>query len=629
MLLKIREKSQGVFSWVILVLICVPFALWGIQNYMGGGSEAAVASVGDKDFFQQDVNRAYSQFSQKFEGMNVDENMLKKQALEKLIQDEVLFQHVESEGLIVTDVSAKRFIQGLEYFQTDGKFDNKQYKALLTSQRMTPGEFVNRIKKALMMEQFQRTVIESSFATEKDINNFFKIQNQTRDIEVVSVALPQLKEAPSNEDINNYYQENKNVYLTEEQVAIEYVELSLDDLAKKVEPSNEQLQTFYNEQKEQYTTKERRKISHILFAFTKDTNDDEKQLERAVKAKQALQSKEFSVLAKELSDDKLTAKKGGDLGLFNIGVMEKAFEDVASSLKLGEVSEPVKSEFGYHLIKVTELAEGDVKSFDAVKSELTTAYQRSIAETTFYETGESLTELSYENPSSLKAVTDELGLNVKKTSFFGKQPNTPPSEQFDVTRESNIIDAAFSEDVLKGNNSQPIEIGSDKLVVLRVLEHHPSDVKKLEEVKPLIVASLLRNKAKKIVLEKATKIKHSVASGESMTKAAESHGLKVKTFSGIARSSKDVTQQVNQAIFKAAKPLKGKTTVLVVEDPSGAQTIINVISVTEGAMTEADKAQGKLANKNMANAFGQAEFSSALNSLRENANVKFKTPETN
>jgi peptidyl-prolyl cis-trans isomerase D len=298
MLLKIREKSKGVFSWIILILICVPFALWGIQNYAGGGTETAVASVGDKDFYQEDLNRAYSQYSQNLAGMNIDESSLKKQALEKLIQDEVLFQHVENEGLVIADTSAKQFIQKLEYFQTDGKFDNKQYKTLLASQRLSSGEFVNRIKKALMMEQFQRTVIESSFATNADIENFFKIQNQTRDVELVSVALPQLKEQPSAEEIQTYYQKNQNIFLTEERVAVEYVELSLDDLAKKVQPTSEQLKTYYDEQKEQYTTKERRKISHILFAFTKDTDDDKVQLEKALKAKVALQNTEFSVLAK-------------------------------------------------------------------------------------------------------------------------------------------------------------------------------------------------------------------------------------------------------------------------------------------------------------------------------------------
>ncbi|MCF6203051.1 MAG: SurA N-terminal domain-containing protein [Methylococcaceae bacterium] len=629
MLLKIREKSKGVFSWIILILICVPFALWGIQNYVGGGTEAAVASVGDKDFYQEDLNRAYSQYSQNLAGMDIDESSLKKQALEKLIQDEVLFQHVENEGLVVADSSAKKFIKELEYFQTDGKFDKKQYKTLLASQRLSSGEFVNRIKKALMMEQFQRTVIESSFATDADIENFFKIQNQTRDVELVSVALPQLKEQPSADEIQAYYQKNKNMFLTEEQVSVEYVELSLDELAKKEEPTSEQLKTYYDEQKEQYTTKERRKISHILFAFTKDSDDDKVQLEKALKAKEALQNTEFSVLAKELSDDKLTAAKGGDLGLFNIGVMEKAFEDVASSLELGEVSEPVKSGFGYHLIKVTELKAGTVKSFDSVKDELAVAFQRSLAENTFYEMGESLTEMSYENPDSLKILTDELGLAVKKTSLFDKKIKPDSSDKLNILNEPAIIDAAFSEDVLKGNNSQPIEIGTDRLVVLRMIEHQEAKAKELEKVKPMIVATLLKEKAKKAALEKAEAIKNSILSGKTMQAAIEGQGLKVKKISTLTRSNRDIAWQVNQGIFKAAKPIKGKTTVLTVEEPSGAQTVVNIVAVKEGVMTKDDKSKVELAKTNMAKAFGQSEFTSIMESLRNNTEIKFKAPELN
>ena len=630
MLLKIREKSQGVFAWVILILICVPFALWGIQNYVGGGSENAIASVGDKDFFQQDWNQAYSQYSQSMAGKNFDEKLLKKQALEKLISDEVLLQHAENENLVVTDGTAKKFIQTLEYFKTDGKFDNKKFKSLLGSQQISSGEFVNRVKKALVMEQFQKSVTESGFATQKEIEGFFRIQNQKRNVEIISVGLEKVKEQPTEQEVENFYQQNQNTFLTEEQASIEYVELSLDNLAKKIEPTNEQLQTYYDENKEQYTTKERRKISHILFAFNKDVDEDKKQLERALNAKKALKDKTFSDLAAELSDDKVTASKGGDLGLFNAGVMEKAFEDAASSLKLGEVSEPVKSAFGYHLIKVTELVESKVGTFDSVKEKVTTAYQRTQAEKTYYELGESLTELAYENPDSLIAVADEIGVDIKKTPLFGKNIPVNTSPEAPITHiysDPKIVSAAFSEDVLKGNNSEPIELGSDKLVVIRTLQHQPAKVKELAGVKKNIVETLLNNKAKKIAMDKAEQIKQAVLAGKSMDTVAKENGYTAKKLEEITRSKTDLAWQVSQAIFKAAKPLAGKTTVITVAEASGAQSVINLLSVTDGVMTKDDKAKQDLAKTNMAKAFGQAEFAATLESLRANANVKIKTQE--
>ena len=627
MLLKIREKSQGVFAWVILILICVPFALWGIQNYVGGGSETAIVSVGDKDFYQQDINRAYSQYTQNLGGMNFDESTIKKQALEKLILDEVLLQHVQNENLVVTDETARAFIKTLDYFQTDGKFNNKQYKSLLASQRMSAVEFVNKIKKALVMEQFQRSVIESGFTTQKDVDNFFRIQNQKRDVEVISIALQKIEEQPLDEEIESYYQQNQQAYLTEEQVAIEYVELSLDELAKQVEPSVEQLKDYYEEQKDLYTTKERRKISHILFAFTKDAEEDEKQLERALKAKQELEEKEFSVLASELSDDKLTAAKGGDLGLFNVGVMEKAFEDAAGSLKLGEVSEPVKSAFGYHLIKVTELVASEIKVFDTVKDEITKAYQRSEAENTFYELGETLTEVSYENPDSLQTVADAIGLEIKKTGLFGKNVASNTADEGGIVSQAAIVNVAFSEDVLKGNNSEPVELGTDRLVVLRMLEYTPAEIKALKDVKTVIVEKLLNNKAKLATTEKAEKIKSAVVAGKSMQEVADENSLKVQKFSDLTRANGELAWQVNQAVFKAAKPVDGKSTVVTVADSTGSQTVINLLSVTEGVMSESDTARQKLAESNMAKAFGEADFNATLKSLRTNANIKINIAE--
>ncbi len=618
MLLKIREKSQGVFAWVILLLICVPFALWGIQNYVGGASEDAIVVVGDKEFYQQDINRAYSQFSQNIQGANFDEKAVKAQALDKMIKDEVLLQYVENEGLVVTDQAARDFIKGLEYFQTDGKFDNKQYKAMLATQRMAPSEFVGKIKKALVMEQFQRSVVESGFATEKDIDNFFKIQNQKRDVEILAVALEEITEQPTVEEIDEYYQQNQNSFLTVEQVAIEYVELALDDLAKNVEPSAEQLATYYEEQKDLYTTKERRKISHILFSFTKDSGSDNDQLERALKAKAELVGKDFAVLATEVSDDKLSASKGGDLGLFNVGVMEKDFEDAAMSLQLNQVSEPIKSAFGYHLIKVTELVAGEVKSFDKVKAELTTAFQRAEAETAFYESGETLTELSYENPDSLQAVSDALGIKTVKTELFSRVVAIDAQK---VNSQKSVIDAAFSEDVLKGENSSVIELGDDKLIVLRMIEHKPAEVRALESIKPVIVAKLLSDKARKVAADKAIEIKAAVDGGQALVDVAKKYDLKVEKLLALSRSNGDVPWQVSQAVFKAAKPVDGKPVVVLVNDAAGAQTVISLLSVTEGKMTASDKAKKELAESNLAKAFGQADFGAALNSLQDNAEI--------
>ncbi|TAN68225.1 MAG: peptidylprolyl isomerase [Methylobacter sp.] len=619
MLTKIREKAQGAFAWGILIVICVPFALWGIQNYLDTGEEAPVASVGDKDFFQRDVNRAYEQYSQNLQGMTIDEQSLKAQALEKLIKDEVLLQHVHAKGLVTSDDTAREFIQSLAYFQVDGKFDDKRYKTMLNLQKMSSGEFVNRIKNALIMEQFQRSIIDSSFATKYDVESFFKIQNQQRDVDYVTINMQKPAEQPSDDEVTAYYQQHQDLYQTPEQVSVEYIELSLDDIAKTIAVTDDKLKAYYEEQKDQYTTAERRKISHILFAIN-DKTDEKTALEKALKAQKELANKDFAALAAEVSDDKLTAKTGGDLGLFNVGVMEKSFEDAASALKLGEVSNPVKSAFGYHLIKVTELMPGETKSFDSVKNEVTKAYQKAQAENTFYESGETLTEMSYENPDNLKTVADALGATIKKSAMFTKEKGDG------IATDDKVRSAAFTEEVLHGNNSTPIELGADRLVVLRLLEHKSAAARELKDVKSEIVAVLQADKASRQAIEKARQIKARLQAGESVQTVAAENKLQVNTIAGLTRTKEDVPFALSQAIFKAAKPVAGKPTVFITALPAGEQVVVSLSKVTEGVMTEDDKKQMDLATKNIAKAFGQTEFNALINSLQADADVSVTAP---
>jgi peptidyl-prolyl cis-trans isomerase D len=617
MLLKIREKSQGVFAWIILIVICVPFALWGIQNYIGGASEDAIVTVDGKEFFQNDVNKAYQQYSQNFAGVDVDEATLRQQAMLKLVKDEVLLQHVRGEGLVIPDAEARAFVQSLEYFQVDGKFDKSRYKTLLNAQQLSSAQFIQRIKQAQVMEQYQRSILASSFATQEDIELFFKIQNQQRDVDYLTIPLTPTTEPPSDEAINNYYQQNQDLYQTTEQVSVEYVSLSLDDLAQKIAVTDEQLHSFYEDQKDIYTTKERRKISHILFSFGKDGND-EAVLVKAQAAQKQLATKTFEALAAEVSDDAITAKKGGDLGLFEVGGLEKSLEDAVNQLQLGEVTAPIKSSFGYHLLKVTELIASETKPFDMVKAEVTKAFQRKEAETSFYEMAERLAEVSYESPDNLTSAADTLGVDIQKTTLFSKDKGDG------IASEAIIRAAAFSEDVLAGNNSEPIELGSDEVIVLRVLQHQAENIRPLAEVKAQIIVALLQQQAQQQAANTATEIKKQLMAGQEIQTIATEKTLAVKSVMGLVRNNKELPWQVNQAIFKAAKPIDNKPTILTVGLDTGEQYVVRISKVIEGMMTESDKKQLKLAQLNIAKAFGETTFDAVLNSLQANADITIK-----
>ncbi|MCK5870734.1 peptidylprolyl isomerase [Methylococcaceae bacterium CS1] len=617
MLTKIREKTQGTFAWVILILICVPFALWGLQNYTEGGQERAVVIVGDKEFVQRDVNQAYAQFKQQYADMQVPEQILKTQAVEKLIRDELLLQHVVEENLTISDETVREFIASLQYFQRDGKFDKKQYESMLGAQGMSSAQFVNRIRKALLMEQYQKAVTETSFVSEQDIERFFKIQNQTRNIEYVTVKLESVTTEPSAEEINAYYQQQGSAFQTTEQLSVEYVELSLTSLMKDVIPTEEQIQVYYEDNIAIYSVRERRKISHILFAKTKDTTE-EQALVNAQAAKLRLAQEPFATLATELSDDTVTAKTGGDLGLFEIGVMEPDFEKAAAALTLGEVSEPVKSAFGYHLITVTELVPAETSDLAEVKSEVTQAVQRVMAETTFYELGEILTEVSFESSDNLQVVSDELDLEIKQADFFTRNTGTG------IASEEAVRNIAFSETVLQGNNSEPVELGDDRLLVLRLKEHQPAETKPLAEVRDIIIATIKTQQARQQTEQQAESIKQQLLAGASVEGIAQELALSVEKISALKRDSKDLSVQLNQAVFKAAKPIAGQPTVIVVGSPEGGQSVVSIIAVTDGVKTAEDAEKAELAFANIARALGQSDYAAVVDGMRVSTRVSIR-----
>jgi peptidyl-prolyl cis-trans isomerase D len=333
-----------------------------------------------------------------------------------------------------------------------------------------------------------------------------------------------------------------------------------------------------------------------------------------------LKTKDFAALAAEVSDDKKSGKEGGDLGFFNAGDLEKSIEDAAKALKKGEVSKPVKSAFGYHLIKVTELEPAVIKPFDSVKADVTKAYQKAQSEDAFYKAGETLTEVSYQNPDSLQPAADALKLSIKKSALFTKDKGEG------IAADEKIRSMAFSEEVLQGNTSTPVELSADRVAVLRKLEHHPSAVRELKEVKQDVVTAILTDKAKQLAADKAQKIKERLLAGESIDAIATENKLQVKKLVGFTRNNTSVPEQLNQAIFKAAKPVAGKPTATTVALPTGENIVVSITKVADGVMSEEDKKKMDLATKNIAKAVGQNEFEAVLSSLQAGADISIADP---
>jgi peptidyl-prolyl cis-trans isomerase D len=615
MLQVIRKQVHGFLGWFIMGLIIISFALWGISSYFDGGDEIPVATVGDQKFYQSDVNRAYQRLKQSNPRLAaMDEAVLRKEALRQLVADTVLGNTVDDIGLQVGDQAVKKIIQDIPVFQVDGKFDKKTYQLALNSQGLSSRLFIEQTRLALAKDQLRRSSLDSGFTTQTELHDYFKLFNQSRDVEYITIPITLKQIEQSDEVIQTYYDEHADRYQVAEQVSLQYLELSLNDLASQEQASEEQLKAYYQEQIDSFSTEERRKVRHILIS-TKADISAQAALEKAKQIHQKiLNGEQFSVLAKQVSDDPLSKKKGGDLGFIRRGDMLQEFEDVAFGLEQGVISEPVKTDYGYHLLEVTALEAGTTKSYAEVKDQITKDYQRQQAENKFFELQETLDQVRYEHSDSLEMAADAIGKKIQYTSLFNQTTGTG------IAAEQSVRDVAFSKDVLEGNNSAPIELDAERVVVVRIKEHKPATTIALETVKQSIIQSLNQKAAHDAAVTKADTMVTALHDGQTLDQLAKAQGLKIEKLGFVMRDNATISWQIKQGIFSAAKPAQ-KPTVKKIDLGAQGQVVMLVKSINQGDVDGDAREQvqaSMLKNRN------SIEYTALISQLEQSGDVSLQ-----
>ncbi len=624
MLQAIRERAQGIFAWVMLIAVGIPFALWGIQNYLDTGKEAPAAVVGDHEIFDRDVNRAYDQSLNNLVGIgDTDEKALRQEALERLINEEVLYQHVERQSLTASDAEVRAFIQTLPYFQTDGKFDKEKYKIMLSSQGMSSDRFVAQLRRSLAGEQFQRSILDSEFVTQNELDTLLRLKNQQRQFSYFSIPLKPSGHTFSDAEVENYFHAHADQFRTPEKVSIDYILVSLDDIAKSVSLTEEDIRKAYEDQKASFGSPEKRKISHILITFDgKGEAAERAALEKAQSIRdRVLKGEDFGKLAREVSQDSASAQKGGDLGYLNKEAFESTFYDAASRLKLAEVSEPVKTTFGYDLIKLTEWVPAKFKPFEDVKEELKKTAQHNAAEAKFYEVGQKLAEQAFENPDSLEGVASGLNLKVQHSGLFTRDTGDG------IAKEESVRKAAFAEEVLNGRNSDPVELGNDKALVLRVRDHELAADKPMNEIKAQILGRLKIEDAWSSTEQQAEKLVQDLKSkGQPIADLAKASGYALVN-PGFIRSDAAgvIPQDLVRQVFSAARPTENHPSVGRVPMADGSQLIFSVSAVKDGEITPKDAKELASSREFLRRAHAQGEYGAFLAELRNQTKVKIKS----
>jgi len=454
MLTSIRENISGWIAWLIVILISIPFALWGVNSYFEAQSTVVVAEgsgveITDrqlKDTLDRQAQRLRSQFGAQVAARMVEDPAYKQQVLDSLIEQQLLREDIRDRGFRLSDAQLRQVIENTPDFQVDGKFSADRYARLLSTSRATPAQYENSIRIEKAMGQLAAGLERSALVMPSRVNDLLSLKGQQRDVAyaLFSPSAYVDKVEISDARIRQYYDENKERYRSPEMVSVDYVVLSVPGLAEDIEPDETRLKEYYEDNKDQYRTEEQRRARHVLIAVTgKDEADWTTARDKAqALAEKARGGADFAALAKENSDDPGSARKGGDLGFFGRGIMTAEFDKKVFSMATGEVSDPVKTPFGYHVIKLEEIRPASVKGFDEVRDQILEAVRREEAENRFYELAETFNNLAYEQPDSLEPAAEALNVKVQSSPLFSREGGEG------LFANPKVVQAAFSEQVL-------------------------------------------------------------------------------------------------------------------------------------------------------------------------------------
>ncbi|MTJ01946.1 SurA N-terminal domain-containing protein [Idiomarina piscisalsi] len=617
MLERIREGSQSFTAKAILVLIILTFALAGVGGYITSGTEDAVAEVNGEEIPQSAYDRAYEnersrlqeQFGDMFSAITSDPNYMKNVrsgVLEQLIDQELLRQYAESQGMRVGPDQVKAAIRDIPQFRTAGQFDNDIYLMSLRNAGYTPESFANLMQQDMTRNQLLRGLAGSEFVLTPEALAFMRLQSQTRSGGFLVLNNEDFADAVeiTDADVDTFYQQNQDMFRTEEQLSVAYVELSLADIEQSVDITEEEVREYYEQRQQQYTTEEERRVSHILIE-----HDTENAQQKAEEALQELQNgADFADVAQSYSDDTFSAEQGGDLDWIEKGVMDEDFDDAAFALEnVGDTSGVVETSFGYHIIKLTDLRPGSVTPFDEVKDEVKQQLLAQQAEDRYFELQQKLAEISFEQPDTLEPAAEELGVEVKRTDLFTR--NRAPTTLSDDVVLNNIFSEQLIEEKL---NSEIIETTDDRSLVVRVTEHQPERVKDMAEVRDQIVEQLRVEKAQQLALQQAQ------ATAEQWRAGTEPGG-EVTLVDSIQRNSREYSSTLVQELFRLTPKANGEPTYEAVTLPNGDAAIVALTSVTAG---NPDEAQMDGLKEQLQNRKAQVMLQSFIDTLKADAEIR-------
>ncbi len=508
------RNNTKIMMGILFLLIIPSFVLFGLEGYSRFNDQGAVvAKVNGNKINQAEWDAAHKREVDRIRASmpSIDVKIFdtpeaKYATLERLVRDQVIAAAAQKMQLVASDTRLARELQqspAIAALRTaDGKLDMERYKQLAASQGMTPEMFEMQVRADLSNRQVIQGVQASAYATQAQTQTAMNAFMQRREVQVLNFPAADYlsKVSLSDADLQAYYDKNTAKFQSTESADIEYVILDIESLRQTVVVNEQELKTYYEQNLQRLSSKEERRASHILITAAKDAPEADKKTARAkaeallkdVKAKPA----SFAEVARKNSQDPGSAVKGGDLDFFARGAMVKAFEDAAFSMKKSDISEVVESEFGFHIIQLTDIKSPKAQSFESMRPALEADLKKQLAQRKFAESAETFTNMVYEQSDSLKPVADKLKLSIQKANQVIRQPLASAQQAKNPLAHPTLLQALFSEASLqKQRNTEAVEVAPSTLISARVVKHQPAAALPLAEVKDLVKRNLTQDKA--------------------------------------------------------------------------------------------------------------------------------------
>ena len=631
MLMQIRERATGVFAYIIVLLISVPFALWGIQEYFGGPGDAAVAEVNgveiSKQVFDQRLQqqRRYmrSTLGDSFDQLYPDEVSIKQEVIESMVREQLLRDFMQNNGIVISDIFLSQRIQSVPQLQVDGRFSAERYEQVVQSQRMSKAQFEDQLRQDEASTQYQSSIVFSSFLTNEAGHEYATLRNQARSFDYFVVAETVNPQAVKSAAIDSYYQKNQERFQAAAQVKLEYIEIDQQAIADGMSFSDEQLLEAYQQDPQSHRTDELRQAKHILFKLAEDATEDQRKAtaERAAKALVELNmGMDFSAVAKQYSEDTISANNGGDLGFISrLDIDNPVFIDSLFSMKSGQVSPILDTKLGLQIVQLTAIKAPEMVPFEKVRNRIANELRAERSAQKFASLADRLQELSYEAEDRLQSVAETLNLEIKTSSWQTVETATG------FAAKNKVMETAFSEEVLiKGFNSELIETNDGQVAVLRVTDHRPAAVLSKAEVESDIRDILSVELAATLNAGKAMSLMQAMEANSNQDSAklkslAKTHKASIETVQNLRRDDASVPPVFVMQAFQMPLPSVDNFSLSSVALSDGSHAVIRLHhSETNADTIKVDQAEWVAQQTG----YGQRELNAIAKALRETGDVQ-------